>query len=135
MAPRQRVQGLNRVVANADVDEVLLDELPDSGEVGIIDLLIEYRPAVASEAAGAAVGGLGKEKPCTALLPGGQRSVVPGDEPIERRLPGDHRAPACRRLTTRRHIIHELCQVIRGSGISSFLREGFLEQLDESRNL
>ena len=40
MAPRQRVQRLDRVVADADVDEVLLDELPDSGDVGVIELLV-----------------------------------------------------------------------------------------------
>jgi len=63
---------------------------PISGESGSLTCLLSIA-AVASEAAGAAVGGLGKEEPCAAPLAAGQRTVIPGDEPIERRVPGDHR--------------------------------------------
>ena len=64
VAPCQRVQRLDRVVAEADVDEVLLDELSDSGDVGVIGLLVEHRSAVAREAArpAGAVGGRSKEQ-------------------------------------------------------------------------
>src|SRR5580765_7754293 len=55
MAPRRRIQRLDRVVADADVEEVLLDELPDSGDVRVIGLLVEHRSAVAREAAGPAL--------------------------------------------------------------------------------
>src|SRR5262249_43563190 len=64
--PRRRVQRLDRVIADTDVDEVLLDELSDARDVRIARLFVEHRSAVATEAAGAALLGLGEEEPCTA---------------------------------------------------------------------
>jgi len=71
MAPRQRVQCLDRVVADADVEEILLDELPDSGDVGVIGLLVEHRSAVASEATRStrAISGRSEEQLGAAKLP------------------------------------------------------------------
>ena len=50
-----RIQRLERVVADPDVEEVLFDELTDSGDVGVVDLLVEHRSAVAGVATGAAL--------------------------------------------------------------------------------
>jgi hypothetical protein len=48
---RQPVQGLKRVVANPDVDEVLFHGLTDPGNVLVVVLHVEHGSAVAGEAA------------------------------------------------------------------------------------
>ena len=41
MTPGQSIQCLDRVIADADVDEILFDELADAGDVRIVVLLVE----------------------------------------------------------------------------------------------
>ena len=52
---RHGIQGLERVVGEPEVVEVLFHELPHAGHVGVGHLLIEHRAAVAAVAPGAAV--------------------------------------------------------------------------------
>jgi hypothetical protein len=63
------------VVADADVDEILLNELPDSGDVRVITLFVQHRAAVAREAtcatcATCATGGRSEEQLGAAKLAG-----------------------------------------------------------------
>ena len=113
MAPRQRVQRLDRVVADSDVEEILLDEGADAGDIRIVVLLVQHRTAVAGEAAGAAVGGRREEEPSAAPLSRRQRSVIPGQEVVERRVPGDHGAQEGRRRPEHGLVVHEDRQVPR----------------------
>ena len=48
---RERVQRLDRMVANANVDEVLADQCSDARDVRIVGLLVQHRTAVARCAA------------------------------------------------------------------------------------
>ena len=94
MAPRRRVQRLDRVVADADVEEVLLDELPDAGDVRVVGLLVEHRAAVAREAAGPALGfGRGEEQLRAAPLTG----VSAPFSPARKRSNGVFRVTTVRR--------------------------------------
>ena len=90
---------------------------------------------MAGEAAGTALGGVGEEELCAAPLAGGQCMVVPGNEPIERRVPGDHRAQESRLGPELGLVVDQLRHVARGSGLSGFHRERVPEQLHECRDV
>ena len=51
---RRAIQGLERVVGEPEVVEVLFHELTDAGHVGVVHLLVEHRTAVAGVATRAA---------------------------------------------------------------------------------
>src|SRR5580658_10898604 len=73
MASRQRVERLDRMVADSDVEEILLDELADPGDARIVILLIQHRTAVTSETTRSA-GSPGRrceEELCASNLPRG----------------------------------------------------------------
>jgi hypothetical protein len=82
------VQRLEWVVANADVEKVLLDELSDPGDVRLIRLLSEHRAAVTTEAAGAALLRRREEELGSATLARSQ-CVFTREELIERGVPRD----------------------------------------------
>src|SRR5262249_2455756 len=94
MAPRQRVQRLDRVVADSDVEEILLDEYTDAGDVRVVRLLVQHRTAVAAEAARptGSAGRRGEEQPGSAALSRRQGAVIAGQKAVERRVPGDNSA-------------------------------------------
>src|ERR1700722_20079715 len=73
VASRQRVERLDRMVADSDVEEILLDELADPGDVRIVILLIQHRTAVTGETTRAtrAASGRSEEQLCASNLPRG----------------------------------------------------------------
>ena len=81
MAPRQRIQRLDRVIADADVDEILLDERADAGDIRIVGLLVQHRTAVAAEAA------------CPAGSVGRRREEEPRAAPLRRASARGHPRP------------------------------------------
>src|SRR5688572_4948125 len=87
----QGIEGLQRVVADTDVDEILLHELADTRHVGIAGLLVQHGPAVTARATGPSALRGGKEQPRAPALARGQRAVVPGEEAIERRVASEDR--------------------------------------------
>src|ERR1700745_3904363 len=72
MASRQRVVRWNGMVADADVEEILLDEGTDAADIRIVILLVQHRTAVTGEAAGPAgsAGRRGEEELSSAHLRG-----------------------------------------------------------------
>src|SRR5262249_25673031 len=88
VAAHQRVQRVHRMIADAQVEEVFLDELSDAGDVRIVGLFVEHRAAVTSEAAGTAFGRAGEEESSAAPLAESE-PVVSREETIERCVAGD----------------------------------------------
>ena len=68
-------------------------------------------------------------------LSGGQGLVVPSEESVEGRVPGDHRTQEGRRRAEYGLIVHQDRHVIRGVGLSGLCREGIPEQFHERRDL
>ena len=79
--------------------------------------------------------GRGEKQPRSAPLSWRQRAIVAGQEPVERRVPGDHRAQEGRLRPELGLVVHEERQVFLGIGLSGFLREGIPEQFHERRDL
>src|SRR5689334_18004441 len=92
----QPSQRLERVVANPHVMEVLFDQCTDSGEVRVVELLIEHRSTVTGVAARAALGSGGKEEFGSTPLVGSEGAIVAGQESVPGRVPGDRRSQKCR---------------------------------------
>src|ERR1700739_4743764 len=92
MAARRRVERSDWMVADSDVDEILLDELTDAGDIRIVELFVQHRTAVTSETTGPAgsVGRRGEEELSSADLSGREGAVIPGQEFVEWRVTGDH---------------------------------------------
>src|SRR5271170_3630537 len=72
MASRQRVERSDWMVADSDVDEILLDECTDAGDVRIVVLFVQHRTAVTGETTRPAgsVGRPGEEELSSAHLSG-----------------------------------------------------------------
>jgi len=64
-----------------------------------------------------------------------QPAIAAGQEAVEGRVPGDHRAQEGRLRPELGLVVHEERQVFLGVGLSGFLREGIPEQLNERRDL
>src|SRR6516165_12302964 len=121
------------MVADADVEEIFFDECADAGDIRIVRLLVQHRTAVAGEAGCAAlpVGGGSEKQPGTAPLAFRQRAIVAGQEAIEGRIPGDHRAQEGRLRPELGYVVDEVIDVATGC----FYRKGVPEKLHEGRDL
>jgi hypothetical protein len=124
---------LDRVVADADVKEILFDECADTGNVRVIRLLVEHRSAVAGETTRTALSVCGgsKKQPSAAPLSFRQCAIVAGQETVEGRVPGDHRAQESRLRAKLGLVVDEVIDVATGC----FYRKGVPEELHEGRDL
>ena len=83
IVPRRAIQGLERVIGEPEVEEVLFHELTDAGHVGVVHLLVQHRAAVAGVAPRAAVR-RGREEQVwrhAAAQASARRSLRPGTDP------------------------------------------------------
>src|SRR5262249_36530990 len=136
----QRIQRLERVITDAEIEEVFFDELSDAGRVRIIRLLVEHGAAVAREAAGSTVLGLGEEQPGTSPLARGQR-IVSGEELVEGSVTRDRRPQERRRSAQHGLVVDELIELFLTDCLRVVLlalcvslrlvRERLFEELDE----
>ena len=129
------VQGLERVVGEPEVVEVLFHELTDAGHVGVVHLLVEHRTAVAGVAARAAAPRGREEELCAAPLGGRQRAVVAGQEPVPGRVPRDRRAQEGRRRPQDGDVVDQQVQVARRVGLGGLLGKRVPEELLIGREL
>src|SRR5258707_14259051 len=85
MASRQRIERSDWMVADSDVDEILLDECTDAGDVRIVELFVQLRTAVTGEATRPAgsVGRRWEEELSSAHLSRRQGIVSPGQQLVE----------------------------------------------------
>ena len=79
MTSRQRIQGLNRMIADSNIDEIFLNVRANTGYFRIVVLLVEHRAAVAADAPCPPVSRGREEEPCAALLRRRQRLIIPDD--------------------------------------------------------
>src|SRR5271154_1897928 len=82
VASRQRVQRLDRMVTDSDVDEILLDECTDAGDIRIVRLFVQRWTAVTGKTARptGAVGRRRKEELSAAPLGRRTGTVISGQE-------------------------------------------------------
>ena len=123
------IQRLQRVVGQADVIEIFLDEPADAGDVGIVDLLVEHRAAVAGVTAAAALRRRCEEQPRAAALRDSQRTVVAGQEAVPRRVARHGRSQERRRRAQDGDVVDQQVQVAFRVGRRGFRGEGVAEQL------
>src|SRR5262249_36527978 len=91
--------------------------------------------AVAAEATCAAIRRGREEELGSPPLADREGAVFAGQEAVEGRVPGDHRAQEGRLRPELGLVIYEERHVLHGVGHSGFLREGIPEQFHESRDL
>src|SRR5207237_8220721 len=106
---RRDVQGLEGMVFEPEVEEVLFDELTYPGHVGVVDLLVEHRAAVAGIATRPTLPtARGREEELGAApLLDRQSTVVSGEELVPGRVPGDHGSHEARRRPQDGDAVHD----------------------------
>jgi hypothetical protein len=77
MTSRQRVQGLDRMIADSNIDKILLNVRANTGYFWIVVLFVEHRATVATDTPCPAVDRRREEESCAALLRRRQRLVIP----------------------------------------------------------
>ena len=129
------IQGLERVVGEPEVVEVLFHELTDAGHVRVVDLLVEHRTAVAGVAAGAAVPRGREEELAPRRCAGVSAPLFAGQEPVPGRVPGDRGAQEGRRRAQDGDVVDQQVQVARRVGLGGLLGKRVAEQLPIGREL
>ena len=122
------------MVADSDVEEILLDECTDTGDIRVVRLLVEDRAAVTGEATRSTIRRGREEELGSTPLRAREGAVLPGQKAVEGGVPSDHSAQEGRLRAELGLVVHELRQVMRGVGLPGFLREGIAEQFHESRD-
>src|SRR5262249_3442391 len=100
-------QLLQRVIADAEVVEILLDQFASF----IAELLVEHRAAVARDAVGATLRHVTHEQQRAAKLSSGQSLVISGQKPVPCRVARNDRTQKRRDGANDRVVVDQIIEI------------------------